>query len=265
MTVRPFSRLDNVGADQRRHAFSYLDAAAGHPEIQRVRSVAMEMLAPSPGERLLEAGCGTGEVARQLASWVGSTGSVTAMDLSAQAIEVARSRDVGLSVTYAVGDVMALEYGNGHFDGVRCERVLQWVDDPDAAIRELARVTRPGGRICVIDTGDLKAASWDGFDHAEEVIAEVDAAAGNRTSGRTIRSRMVRAGLQQTTTLPVTLRFLSPEDAAVVLPHFNDAYMRERLPGELRAQFNASVARAAARGDFLFAFTMWISVGRVSG
>jgi hypothetical protein len=75
---------------------------------------------------------------------------------------------------------------------------------------------------------------------------------------------MVRAGLEETTALPVTLRFMSPADAAVVVPFFNRDALQGRVPTELFDRFFASVDRSAALGDFLFAFTMWISLGRVA-
>ncbi|MFI9219413.1 methyltransferase domain-containing protein [Streptomyces werraensis] len=72
-------------------------------------------------------------------------------------------RHDGTPVDYAVGDISSLDAPDGHYDGVRCERVLQHLPEPDAAIRELIRVTRPGGRVCVIDT-DWPSCAWDGFD-----------------------------------------------------------------------------------------------------
>ncbi|MFJ9999762.1 methyltransferase domain-containing protein [Streptomyces werraensis] len=81
----------------------------------------------------------------------------------ALAVSVASSRHDGTPVDYAVGDISSLDAPDGHYDGVRCERVLQHLPDPDAAIRELIRVTRPGGRVCVLDT-DWPSCAWDGFD-----------------------------------------------------------------------------------------------------
>jgi hypothetical protein len=63
---------------------------------------------------------------------------------------------------------------------------------------------------------------------------------------------------------PVTLRFTSPADAGIIAPFFNRTVMRENLPAELFDRFFASVDQAAARGEFLFAFTMWICLGRVA-
>jgi ubiquinone/menaquinone biosynthesis C-methylase UbiE len=246
-----------------RQIISYLDTVAAHPEMRRVRTAAFKMFAPREGERLLDAGCGLGEVARQLGARVGAGGSVAAVDRSEQAVAVARSRDAGGPVTYAVGDVIALDFPDGHFDGVRCERVLQHVPDPDTAVKELARVTRPGGRVCVIDT-DWSSSTGDGFDHLGEVIDSFFSNEHDGAAGLVVRPRMVRAGLRETDVSPVTLRFTSPADAGIIAPFFNRTVMRENLPAELFDRFFASVDQAAARGEFLFAFTMWICLGRVA-
>lgn len=255
--------MDDTSSEVRQALLGYLDTVAAHPEMQRVRSAALEIFAPSAGERLLDAGCGLGEVARQLGARVGAKGSVTAVDRSAEAIAVAQSRSDSSPVAYTVGDLTALDFPDGHFDGVRCERVLQHIADPDAAIKELARVTRPGGRVCVIET-DWSSSVAEGFEHLDEIRAGLLTFGGhNPDAGRTIRSGMVRSGLEQTTAFPVTLRFLSPDDAAMVAPFFNQAVW-EYLPADLVKRFSDSVERSATRGDFLFAFTMWISLGRVA-
>jgi ubiquinone/menaquinone biosynthesis C-methylase UbiE len=259
----PFVRVDDASEEVQRQVVNYLDTVAAHPEMQRVRSAAFELFAPAEGERLLDAGCGIGEVARQLGARVGAGGSVAAVDRSEHAVSAARSRRDGGPVTYTVGDITALDFSDDYFDGARCERVLQHVPDSDAAIKELARVTRPGGRVCVIDT-DWSSAAGDGFGHLDEVKGIFFPEGHDGSAGRVVRSRMVRAGLQEITVLPMTLRFTSPADAAVVSPYFNRAVVRDRLPVDLFDSFFASVERSANRGDFLFAFTMWICVGRIA-
>lgn len=265
-----FVRIDDTPDEVQQQLINYLDGVAAHQETQRVRTIAFEMFAPAAGERLLEAGCGIGEVARQLGSRVGASGTVEALDRSEKVISVARSRDNGNHVRYSVGDVTALDFPDGHFDGVRCERVLQHLPDPDAAINEFTRVVRPGGRVCVIDT-DWSSLVWDGFEYLDEAFECLDELTGSirtmgddRMAGRAIRSRMVRAGLRETTVFPVTVRFTSPTDAAVVSAVFDRSAMKERLPGELFDRFFASLDQSADRGDFLFAVTMWICVGRVA-
>lgn len=256
-----FTRLDDLPGESQRTVLGYLDAVAGLDEIRRMRSEALRLFAPAEGERLLDAGCGVGEIARQLGARVGPHGSVDAVDHSVQAVSVARSRHDGGPVTYGVGDILKLEFPDGHFDGVRAERVLQHLSDPDGAIGELARVTRPGGRVCVIDT-DWTSWTCDGFDHLDEVVAALPLP-NSPDAGRRVRSRMLRAGLREVTTLPVALCFTTPADASVIAPFFNRAVVSGRVPEELCERFLGSVDRSTERGDFLFAFTMWISLGHV--
>lgn len=267
----PFANIDQQPPELRQALVRYLDTAAASPEIQRVRAAALDALAPQPGQRLLDAGCGVGEVARELGKLVGSDGWVTALDFSADNLAVARERHDGSPVWYVVGDVGALDFADGEFDGTRAERVLQHVDDPDLAIRELARVTRPGGRVCVIDT-DWGSLVQDGIDadllgRLLERFAATSGNRGNFTMGRTCRRRMVRAGLVDVTTLPVTLRFTDPLEAGAVLPMFRRdvPVIAEIVGAELWASFVASVDAAARRGEFLVAITIWVTVGRPAG
>jgi SAM-dependent methyltransferase len=263
----PFAHIDQAPDEIRQQMVGYLDGTARHPELQRLRTAALELFAPVDRERLLDAGCGAGEVARQLGARVGPQGSVTALDSSAGLISVATSRADAGPVSYVLGDMTHLDFPDGYFDGVRSERALQHLSDPDAAIRELARVTRPGGRLCLIDT-DWTSVVHDGFDHLDEVMDALGAAGlfPNPSLGRTVRGRMVAAGLRSVTTLPVTLRFMSPGDAATVVPFFDRsarAMLPDGVPDEPFERLFAAVEQAIARGVFLFAFTMWITVGRV--
>lgn len=106
------------------------------------------------GERLLDVGCGLGEAAVSLSEDVGATGEVVGIDASTSMLSGARERARGAacSVRFSVGDALALDEPDGSFDAARAERTLQWLSDPQAAVDELARVLRRGGRISLIDT-----------------------------------------------------------------------------------------------------------------
>ena len=261
-----FADVDHNSAAKRSHAIRYLDGAAANQEMQRLRAAAYQIFAPTAHDRLLDAGCGLGEVARQLGAAVGNHGSVVALDRSAEMISIARSRHNGTPVTYQVGDITSLEFPDGHFSGVRSERVLQHLADPDAAIRELARVTRPGGRVCVIDTdwSSLVHHGIDGMDHFLDRL-QFTRRIGKSHSGRMVRARMVKAGLDTVDTFPLTLRFTTPEQAAAVVILFDpeEALASGLVPADVYGEFWAAVTEAAERNEFLIAFTMWISQGRV--
>jgi ubiquinone/menaquinone biosynthesis C-methylase UbiE len=131
-----------------------LDQQAANPAIQRLRAATFEMLDIRTGLRVVDVGCGTGDVARALAALVGADGRVVGIDASAT-MRAEASRRVGatgLPLDLRAGDIIDLDHSDGAFDASLCERVLQHVSTPEQAMAELVRVTRPGGRVAVVDT-----------------------------------------------------------------------------------------------------------------
>jgi SAM-dependent methyltransferase len=123
-----------------------------------------------PGMRVLDVGCGPGTITADLAELVPGgvvVGLERAPEVLADAREEASRRGAG-NVEFAVGDVHALPYPDGAFDVVHAHQVLQHVGDPVTALREMRRVTRPGGLVAARDS-DYGAMSWtpasDGLDH----------------------------------------------------------------------------------------------------
>jgi 2-polyprenyl-3-methyl-5-hydroxy-6-metoxy-1,4-benzoquinol methylase len=113
-----------------------------------------------PGLDLLDVGCGPGTITVDLAARV-APGRVVGLDVSPDPLPEARAAAAraGVEVTFEVGDVYALEAAENSFDVVHAHQVLQHLTDPVAALREMARVCRPGGVIAVRDV-DYAATSW---------------------------------------------------------------------------------------------------------
>ena len=114
------------------------------------------------GDRVLDVGCGPGTITADLAEVVGPSGSVDGVDNAATVVEQARSQQSARgrdNLTFAVGDALALEHEDGSFDVVHAHQVLQHLQDPVGALRELGRVTRPGGTVAVRDA-DYAAMTW---------------------------------------------------------------------------------------------------------
>lgn len=264
----PYSDLDAMPPEIADMAVGMLDRMARHPEIRRVRHTAWEALRPEPGQRLLDAGCGPGDVARELAAAVAPDGEVVALDRSVKTLTAARTRGGGgQGVTYVAGDVGDLDLPDDGFDGVWCERVLQHVEDADRAIGELARVTRPGGRLCLLDT-DWWSLAFDGVEAtvAGSVLRHTRGLLPRQGDmGRTLRRRLVDHGLTQVQATPVTCFFPDPESAAVVLPMVNPLVPAGTWPTPpgLRETWFEQVAAAGERGDFLAVLTIWVAVGQV--
>ena len=105
-------------------------------------------LAPQPGERLLDLGCGTGAVATRAAR---AGASVTGLDLSPALVETARRRAAaeGLDVEYVVGDCEDLPFADASFDCVCSSVGFIFAPDHARAAGELARACRPDGRIAL--------------------------------------------------------------------------------------------------------------------
>jgi ubiquinone/menaquinone biosynthesis C-methylase UbiE len=123
---------------------------APHPGITRERL--RRILVPEPGERVLEIGPGTGYYTLDLAEWVGAEGSVEILDVQQEMLEhtMHRAGERGLgNVSPTQADARQLPYDDDSFDAVVLVTVLGEIPDQDAALREIARVLRPGGRLIV--------------------------------------------------------------------------------------------------------------------
>jgi ubiquinone/menaquinone biosynthesis C-methylase UbiE len=123
---------------------------APHPFITRARL--REILDPKPGERILEVGPGTGYYTLDVAEWVKPDGEVDILDLQQEMLDhtMRRAGERGLAnITPTQSDATALPYEDGSLDAAFLVTVLGEIPDQDAALRELARVLKPGGRLVV--------------------------------------------------------------------------------------------------------------------
>jgi ubiquinone/menaquinone biosynthesis C-methylase UbiE len=123
---------------------------APHPLITRRRL--REVLGPRPGERVLEVGPGTGYYTLDVAHWLSPSGRLDILDLQQAMLDhtMRRVRGRGLTnVTASNGDAGRLPYGDATFDAAFLVTVLGEIPDQDAAVGELARVLKPGGRLVV--------------------------------------------------------------------------------------------------------------------
>ncbi len=112
-----------------------------------------------PGMSVLDVGCGPGTITAGLAERVGP-GRVVAADAAETVLDEARANTAGLdNVEFAVADVHALDFPDGTFDVVHAHQVLQHVADPVGALREMRRVTRPGGIVAARDV-DFGTVVW---------------------------------------------------------------------------------------------------------
>ncbi len=121
-----------------------------HPFITRARL--RDVLAPRPGERVLEVGPGAGYYALPVARWLEPGGTLDVLDVQRKMLDyvVRRAAEDGITnVVPTQADARALPYPDASFDGAYLTLVLGEVPDQERALRELRRVLKPGGRLVV--------------------------------------------------------------------------------------------------------------------
>ena len=104
---------------------------------------------PQSGERILDLACGTGIAARKMASQIGSTGKIVGLDCSANMLAVARNRAAreNLIIDWQEGRAEKLPFPDCSFDLVCCQFALMFFTDRHAALAEMHRVLKKGGRL----------------------------------------------------------------------------------------------------------------------
>ena len=120
--------------------------------------ILIQAAGPKPDEHVLDVGCGTGIVAREIALRLGATAAVTAVDLSANMLSVARSTAAreGLTIEWREGNAEQLPFRDATFDLVLCQFALMFVTDKAAALSEMRRVVTESGRVLI--------SVWQGLD-----------------------------------------------------------------------------------------------------
>lgn len=245
-----------------------MDATGEWPAVRELRVWERRELGLRSGERLLDVGCGLGDAALALTADLGDAGDLVGIDSSAAMVAAANARAAGARcrVRFAVGDASALDEPDDSFDAVRCERTLQWVVDPSAAVREMTRVVRPGGRVSLIDT-DWSTFTIDiGDPWVTEVVRGAFATERRRPSnvGRRLHVLAAEAGLTVLARTEATHRWTSwdPDVDAAPAGCFSmrsvadDLVEAGRLTSREGDEFVSTIEDAARSAQFAMRLTM---------
>lgn len=228
-------------------------------------------------DSVLDVGCGTGSLTSTLALNPGIR-RLHGVDFSAAYIEHARHRNDASRVQFQVGDACALPFGDREFDHTLSMLVLQFIPQPEKAISEMRRVTRPGGTVA--------AATWDSrggfvwFRMFWDTAAMLDPEAGARRA-RACARPMARpgdlerawkaAGLQDVVQDMLTIRmdFASFEDFWAPLAGSDGPYaeyvgtLTPEGKGALRDKVRSAYVDGEADGPRSYAATSWVVKGTV--
>jgi len=130
-----------------------LEAVYMTPDVVEQRCRTLRAMNLRPGERVLDIGSGPGLLAKDIAATVGAEGTVVGVDMSAPMTTIARRRCEAFAWSrFEVADATALPFDDESFDAGVATQVYEYVADIPAALAELHRVIRPGGRVVIVDT-----------------------------------------------------------------------------------------------------------------
>jgi ubiquinone/menaquinone biosynthesis C-methylase UbiE len=123
----------------------YFVPVIGHPfGTDLIRHAALQ-----PGDHILDVACGTGIIARLAAERVGPTGAVSGLDVNVAMLSVARSLPSAIPITWYETVAESVPLPDDSFDVVLCQFGLQFVQGRSAALHEMHRVLKPGGRLFI--------------------------------------------------------------------------------------------------------------------
>jgi ubiquinone/menaquinone biosynthesis C-methylase UbiE len=152
-------RIQRYGWDLAADAYESLWRA----QLAPAHAALLAQAALAPGERVLDVACGTGLVAIAATRAVSAAGRVVGIDLSARMVDAARRRAAERSadnVDFLRMDAQRLALPDARFDVALCALGLMYMQDPAAALAEMRRILRPGGRVVLAVWGEAARCGW---------------------------------------------------------------------------------------------------------
>jgi len=162
MTTASYRQYSGTGAELYQSFFVPAIATPVSGELLRTADL-------KAGERVLDVACGTGIITRAAAEQVGQTGTVTAVDLAPEMIEVAKATPAaGAPIEWHQADAASLPLPDASYDVALCQMGLMFMEDRTSALAELHRVLTPGGRVFINTPGRIQPL----FKAMEQAIVE---------------------------------------------------------------------------------------------
>lgn len=238
-----------------------MDRFRALPALVALKGRMLEALAPLPGQRVLDVGCGPGDDVREIAAHLTPGGLAVGLDRSEVMLDVARrrSRESQLPVEFRLGDACALPFADNVFDAVRAERTLVHVDDPAVAVGEMARVLRSRGRMVIFE-GDSEGCDVAGVD--EPLMRTMSCCFASRVTnawvGRGLPELCKAAGLTDVQVEPVDLVI----SYACYVPMMHGLLQEAARCGDVGSEdvsaFFAAMEQSERQGRFAARGTGWM-------
>jgi SAM-dependent methyltransferase len=204
------------------------------------------------GERVLDVACGTGIITRAAAEQVGTTGTVTAVDLAPDMLEVAKATPAaGAPIEWHEADAIALPLPDGAYDVALCQMGLMFIADRPRAVAELHRVLAPGGRVIVNTPGRIQplfeALEQAIVDHIDPGLGAFVSAVFSMHDPAALGDLLGGAGFEDVSSKEYVARFALPGPAEFLWNYINLTPMGplvEQAPEEAKAAMERQVVEA---------------------
>ena len=236
-----------------------LEVIYGTRDVLRRRGLVQEAIAATPGERILDVGCGPGFYVAELLERVGPDGHVSGVDTSAPMLAIAAGRVEGHeNVELLDAPATALPFDDCSFDGAISVQVLEYVDDVALALAEFYRVLRPGGRLVVWDV-DWETVSMRSADpqRMRRVLQAWDRHLVHRSLPATLAASMREAGFTDVSLQghSFTTDTFTPDAYGASLVAVIDNYLRglDDFAEDDRRAWTEEQLALGERGEFYFA------------
>lgn len=258
-----FAQVDRADSDD---LVKRLDAMHALDAFRAYKKVTFDLLRLAPGARTADVGCGTGDDVRSLLDRVGPEGEAVGFDLSEAMLAQARARHAGIQgIRFAAAHSDGLDATDAYFDGIRADRVLIHVPIPASTLKEMLRVTRPGGRI-VISEPDMPGcwAASDDYGTTDRVMREIANSCRHPYLARDLWAMFKDAGLDDVslTVKPVTA--FDPVSVGRILDFsgvVTSMVTRGLLGQDEAAVWAASLAERGRTGRFVVGVNIIIAAG----
>ena len=253
-------QFDEAGA--RRVEAMYLT-----PDIVVQRARVLDLLALTPGERVVDLGCGPALLAVEMARQVGATGTVEGLDASPSMIALAQPRVAALpQVRLRAGEVTDLPYADAMFEAAVCTQVYEFVADVPRALCELTRVLAPGGRALVMDT-DWESCVWRSSDDARmrRMIDCWEMHCPHPHLPRVLGPWLRNAGfgMVETHVMPIVNAAFRPDSYSAGAMALIAGYARTHIEEAIVDAWANDLGALAARGGWFFSLNRYVFLARL--
>ena len=250
-----------------------LEDRARMPTYRAMFRTLIDLIAPKPGEAIIDIGCGAGSLDRLLAQRLGSANPITAIDVNPfwlrEAEALAAEDGLDGMIRFTPGNAEAVPFPDNSFDAVFSVTVLEECD-ADRAIAEMVRVARRGGRIGIIVRA-LDLPQWWNLDLPDsqeggairrKITPPPQSVAAKGVADASLYRRMRQAGLDHLTCFPTLVTLDRPDGP--IWRYREDHVLSLLDPAEL-AIWHAARDRAAQEGLLLTAHALHGAVGHKPG